>query len=238
MKNRLHLAIVVALIVITSFLGSIVIPLEAKEKPSAFKLALGPKTLAILPFENNSITDPGKYEPLSKGLSAMLITDLSQAGTSLKLIERSKIQSLLKEIELSLAGVVDDSTAIRAGKILGAQNIAFGSFVVFGDIVRIDTRIIKVETGELVRAESISGNSSNFMNLERELAKKIATSLKVAFRPKTTVSGSDITAALYFSKGLDAMDRGNREEAKQLFLKCIELDPAYKVQVDNVQGLN
>jgi hypothetical protein len=76
------------------------------------------------------------------------------------------------------------------------------------------------------------------MNLERELAKKIATSLKVAFRPKTTASGSDITAALYFSKGLDAMDHGNREEAKQLFLKCIELDPAYKVQVDNVQGLN
>jgi TolB-like protein len=237
MKNRLYLAIGLLLIVFVPFLGSAV-PLEAKEEPSAFELALGPKTLAILPFENNSITDPGKYEPLSKGLSAMLITDLSQAGTSLKLIERGKIQSLLKEIALSQSGIVDDSAAIRAGKILGAQNIAFGSFVVFGNIVRIDTRIIKVETGELVRAESITGDSSNFMNLERELAKKIAASLKVAFMPKTTASGSGIAAALYFSNGLDAMDRGNNEEAKQLFLKSIRIDPAYKIQVNNVQGLN
>lgn len=237
MKNRLHFAIGFVLIAFALFLGGAPL-LEAKEKPSAFKIALGPKTLAILPFENNSVTDPDKYEPLSKGLSAMLITDLNQAGTTLKLIERNKIQSLLKEIARSQAGIVDDSTAIRAGKILGAQNIAFGSFVVFGDIVRIDTRIIKVETGELVRAESVSGNSSNFMNLERELAKKIAASLKVAFMPKTATSGSDINAALYFSQGLDAMDRGDKEDANRLFLKSIELDSAYKIQVDNVRGIN
>ena len=237
MKKRIHLTIGLVLVAFAPFLGSAA-PLEAKEKPSAVELARAPKTLAILPFENNSVTDPDKYEPLSKGLSAMLITDLNQAGTTLKLIERNKIQSLLKEIALSQAGIVDDSAAIRAGKILGAQNIAFGSFVVFGDIVRIDTRIIKVETGELVRAESVSGNSSNFMNLERELAKKIAASLKVAFMPKTATSGSDINAALYFSQGLDAMDRGDKEDANRLFLKSIELDSAYKIQVDNVRGIN
>jgi len=55
-----------------------------------------PKTLAILPFENNAITDADRYEPLSKGLSAMLITDLNRSGTGLRLIERTKIQSLLK----------------------------------------------------------------------------------------------------------------------------------------------
>ena len=35
-----------------------------------------PRTLAILPFENNSVTQPEHFEPLSRGLSAMLITDL------------------------------------------------------------------------------------------------------------------------------------------------------------------
>lgn len=207
-------------------------------KPGAVPLDQIPKTLAIFPFENNSVTDPERFAPLSKGLSAMLITDLNRSGSTLKLIERNKIQALLKEIALSQSGNVDESTAVRAGNILGAQTIAFGSFMVLGKRVRIDTRIIRVETSELIMAESIDGSSDDFMNLERKLAKKIADSLKVAFQPETATSESDIDAALYFSRGLEAMDRGDKEEAQRLFKKSIELDPAYKKQVDNVQGLN
>ena len=61
----------------------------------------GSSTMAILPFENNSVTDAEKYEPLSQGLAAMLITDLKKYGSSLKLIERLQIQALLKEIALA-----------------------------------------------------------------------------------------------------------------------------------------
>ncbi len=209
-----------------------------KVKPRAAPLDQVLKTLAILPFENNSVTDPEHYAPLTKGLSAMLITDLDKGGSTLKLVERGKIQSLLKEIALGQSGTVDEVTAVRAGNMLGAQTIAFGSFIVLGKKVRIDTRIIRVETSELIMAESIEGNSDDFMNLERELAKKIADSLKVVFQPESATSESDINAALYFSRGLDALDRGDKEEAKRLFKKSIELDPAYKKQVDNVRGLN
>lgn len=211
------------------------VQLAAQERPSEVSaLNQDPKTLAILPFENNSITDPERYAPLSKGLSAMLITDLNQSGSTLKLIERTKIQDLLKEMALSLSGSVDESTAVSVGKVLGAQTIAFGSFIVLGGNVRIDVRIIKVETSELVMAESIMGNSDDFLNLERNLAKKIAGSLKMAFKPETATPKSDINAALYFSKGLEAWDRGNKAEAKRFFDKCIELDYAYKEQIDNL----
>jgi TolB-like protein len=226
--------------VITTFLVTIgcVTPQKTKVELQPARLEQIPKTLAIFPFENNSVTDPERFAPLSKGLSAMLISDLNKSGTALKLIERDKIQSLLKEIALSQTGSVDSSTAVRAGKILGAQTIAFGSFIVLGKSVRIDTRIIKVETSELVMAESILGNVDNFMGLERELATKIAASLKVALQMKPGVGKSDINAALYFSRGLEALDRNNRTQARELFKKSIELDPAYKQQVDNVQGLN
>jgi len=195
-----------------------------------------PTTLAILPFENNSITEPEKYAPLSKGLAAMLITDLKKTGTSLKLIERGKIQAIIKEIALGQTGSVDKSTAMKAGKILGAQSIAFGSFMVLGQNVRIDIRIVKVETSELIMSEGIDGSADNFITLERELAQKIADSLKVALKPSTGKSKSDINAAIYFSQGLDALDRGDTAEAKRLFDKCIKLDSAYKDQVAEAGG--
>ncbi|HEU18924.1 MAG TPA: hypothetical protein ENO00_06000 [Deltaproteobacteria bacterium] len=194
-----------------------------------------PRTLAILHFENNSITEPEKYHPLSKGLAAMLITDLIQNQNVLKIIERNKIEEILKEIALSQTGSVDNATALRAGRILGAQSIAFGSFVVLGKNVRIDTRIINVETSEMIMAENIIGLSDSFMQLEQELAKKIARALNATFRPAGKAPKGDIEAALYFSQGVEALDRGDTVTADKYFKKAIDRDPSYRDHINAIR---
>ena len=55
------------------------------------------KTVAISYFDNTSGSE--QYNHLSKGLADMLITDLSNVK-SLKIVEREKLESLLKEIDL------------------------------------------------------------------------------------------------------------------------------------------
>jgi len=225
-------------VVVAAFLACCAGPPEASREETATALVdKPPETLAILPFENNSVTDPERFEPLSKGLAAMLTTDLNKNGSALKLIERNKIQALLKEIALSQAGSVDNATAVRVGKILGAQAIAFGSFMVLGSDVRIDVRIIKVETSELIVSESIMGTSDGFMELESRLAEKIAGSLRVALAPKQPTAESSIEAALYFSQGLEALDRGDKETARKFFDQCIAQDPGYKDQVEKAEGM-
>ncbi len=196
-----------------------------------------PKTLAILPFENNSVTDADRFAPLSKGLPAMIITDLNKNGSGLKLVEREKIQALLKEIAFGQTGAVDETQAVKVGKILGAQAIALGSFMVLGKKIRMDVRLIKVETSELVLAEAITGESEDFMRLEQNLAAKIADSMKAVLPPRKDLSGSGIEAALYFSQGLNALDQGDKARAGELFAKCVELDPIYKTQVENIKEL-
>ena len=238
MKHLRCYAAVIVLTALLTLMGCAGIQEPIKEESAADMRAQRPKTLAILPFENNSVTDPEQFAPLEKGLPAMLITDLKNNVNTLKVIEREKIQSLLKEIALSQSGHVDKTTATRAGKILGAQATTFGSFMVLGSQVRIDARIIKVETSEVLMAESILGNSDDFINLERQLARKIAESLNAAFKPQPTASKSDIRAALYFSKGVDAFDRGDRKEAERLFNTCVEIDPSYQEQVDGITGVN
>jgi TolB-like protein len=197
-----------------------------------------PETLAILPFENNSVSDAQRYEPLSKGLAAMLITDLNKQESALKLIERDKIAALLQEIALGQSGVVDQATALRAGRILGAQSIAFGSFMVLAEQVRIDLRIVNVETSELILADSIIGASDAFIALEGRLAAKIARSLRIAFKPEAPGAAGSMDAALLFSLGVAALDRGETAEADRLFAQCVDLDPAYRYQVDSVKGAN
>lgn len=194
-----------------------------------------PTTLAVLPFENNAVTDHKAYEPLAQGLAAMLITDLKLAGAGLKVIERAQIAALLKEIALGQTGMIDAGTAVQAGRLLGAQAIAFGSFMVLGNDVRMDARIIKVETSECMLASSIMGKKDDFMKLERQLAEKIAASLKTTLAPAPAARGG-MDAALLYSRALEALDKGDRAGAEKLFAETVAADPAYKRQVDGVLG--
>ena len=69
---------------------------------------LEPYLFAISYFDNTSGLE--EYNPLSKDLADMLITDLSNVK-SIQIVEREKLESLLKEIELGESKFMDESTA-------------------------------------------------------------------------------------------------------------------------------
>ncbi|WP_462325228.1 CsgG/HfaB family protein [Desulfoplanes sp.] len=196
--------------------------------------AAPPKTLAILPFENNSITSPQTYTPLSNGLAAMLAGDLQQNNNAVKIVERAKIAALLKEIALGQTGSIDTATAVKAGRMLGAQSIGIGAFTVLGNQVRMDCRIIKVETSEIVMAESITGSSNDFLGLEKKLAQNIAQSLDMGLA--IAKEQGNMEAALLFSRGAKALDAGDREKADILFERCLAIAPGYKQQIDGLRA--
>ncbi|MFZ5562662.1 MAG: CsgG/HfaB family protein [Thermodesulfobacteriota bacterium] len=194
------------------------------------------RTLAILPFENNSVTDPATYDPLKSGLSVMLITELANSGVSFKLVERDRIRALIDEMSLGQTGVIDPATAARMGKLLGAQTIGFGAFMVMDKNVRIDMRIIEVETGAMVMAESITGKTGDFFTLERDLAQKIAKSMEAREAVGQASSKSSIEAALLFARGVDALEAGNSDAADAFFKKAIKQDKSYQKQVDRLKN--
>ncbi len=193
------------------------------------------ETLAILPFENNSVTNGEKYAPLGKGFAAMLTTEIARKVPAVKMVERSRIDAILREMQLGMSGATDEETAVRAGYLLGARHIAFGSFMVLGEQVRIDIRFIRVETSAVVAAESVLGGSGEILALIGRLAGNIAVSLSGAISPSSTppVKGK-LEAALFFSRGLEAMNRGMTAEAKGWFEKCVQTDPLYRAQIESL----
>ncbi|MBU4263390.1 MAG: CsgG/HfaB family protein [Proteobacteria bacterium] len=225
-----------AVISLISGCAEVQVQQPAAEQSAQAPSAELPTPLAIFPFENNAVTRHEEYEPLTGGLAAMLITDLRYEATNLKIIERNRIKELLQEIDLSQSGYVDQATALRIGKLLGARSIAFGSFVVLGEQLRIDARLVNVETSETILAESISGTSDQFLQLEKKLAGKLAGAFQERLASsQASASVNNMNAALAFSKGLEALDRGDRQEAESYFRKTIELDPGFTRQVESAR---
>ena len=201
----------------------------------------GPATVAVSYFDNTS-GDP-ELEALRKGLADMLITDL-RVATGLRVVEREKLEALLGEIELVESGYLDARTAQELGKGLGAQLILTGSYLVHGGKVRLDARVLRVETGEVVAAQSEMGSREGFFEMERGLVGKLVPDLGaepteagralLAEAPK-----AEFDAVVAFSRGLDAGDRGDVDAQKEAFRRALEIDPGFtrvRERLDALEG--
>src|SRR4030067_3126095 len=83
----------------------------------------GQNTLAVLYFQDK--TGQMELDPLQKGLTLMLITDLSGVK-DLQLLERGRLQALIEEMGLAGSGLVETGTAPRVGKLSGGQWLGGG----------------------------------------------------------------------------------------------------------------
>ena len=226
--------------------------------PSAI-LAQQPEeiSIAILYFENNSIVDREQLEPLSKGLADMLITEISQIS-AFKVVERQRLQNLMEETRLGLTGAVDENTAQELGKLIGAQTLLLGGFInMFGGKMRIDVRIVEVETGVTLRAEEETGKVDDLFKMTKKLTEKIAKFFDVKLtrddkkRLKEFKGSDNFEATLYYSEGLDAEDvgrrhakEGNKKDALLMFGNAIGLyqlalikSPDFKELYDRIDSV-
>ncbi len=109
----------------------------------------GAATIAILPLNNN--TGDADFRGLGGTLAEIMSVEL--AGRSdLRLVERARIEEVVKELRVGQAEIVDQEAAVRVGRLLGASLMAFGSFSKLGEGYILTARVVRVETGEIINA--------------------------------------------------------------------------------------
>jgi TolB-like protein len=179
------------------------------------------KRLAIIYFDNTG--GEANMDKLKKGLADMLITDLSNVGM-LYIVERDKLESILKEQKLSNSKEFDPNTAAKVGKLVGAQMILTGGYFELGGSMRIDARFIDVETGKILKSDGVDGATSSFFKIQKQLSWKIINNLdiKLSDIEKKEMELNEKSKALSFddlneySSALELYDKGKKAEAKKI----------------------
>lgn len=189
----------------------------------------GLQTLAVMDFTNNSVDQRERFDGLSKGLPSMMINYINN-GVDLKVIERERIQWLLDELELQRQeDVVDQSTAVRTGELLGANAVVFGSYIILNDQMRISARVVNVETGEVLLGEEVTGEAENFFDLIEELSQNVTRAVNV--ETEETQLGNEETnsldAMMAYSDGLQHMERGDYRAAFEKFMEAVDHDDSF-----------
>ncbi len=210
---------------------SFLVPSAQEAKPEAGKEAQ--KVIAVMPFANLA-KDTG-LAWLGEGIAETMTTKLSQVP-SLTVVERTRLDQVLKEIALGQSGVVDDSTAAKAGKMLGAATMVVGAFQKAGESVRLTARSVDVSSGKVLKASEATGKLDEIFALEDKLAGDILSAHGLVLKPEElkvveAKPTSSPEAYEMTSRAEQALRAGNAEKASLFLKKALAADPKYAFAV-------
>jgi tetratricopeptide (TPR) repeat protein len=122
--------------------------LSAKAAAPAPPAPSGP-AIAVLPLTTSggAVDRPG----MGQMIAAMLVTTLVKRGGP-PVVERARLDEVLREHEIQATGYVDPKTAVSMGKVLGARHLITGNVAEFADGLSVDLHLTDVETGKVVAA--------------------------------------------------------------------------------------
>ncbi|MEO0601294.1 MAG: CsgG/HfaB family protein [Myxococcota bacterium] len=188
------------------------------------------RSVAVLPLAKASADEA--YDGLGTALAGMLMTDLSQVP-ELQLVERERLGDILNEIALGDTGYLDPESAQRLGKGVGAEMVVTGSFSVIDGALLMDTRMVAVESGAVLKAASATGPLTDFVSVEKEvvegLIEGLSVKLSMAVRRRLLVQTptESVDALAQYGRGIEATDRGNLDQARRAFEQAIVQDPTF-----------
>ena len=159
-------------------------------------------TIAVFDFENNGLETNEVRQ-----LSTRLENELVKLG-DFKVVERTEIDKVLKEQKLQVSGNVEE-VLIDVGKILGASQIILGSVGKIGNLYTISTKLVDVESGELLLASDFDA--------EDGLSELLQIGLKDVALELTGVSLEKVKYKNYEEIILSAEFEAEKQHDDQLF---------------------
>lgn len=161
--------VITILLVRSCFVNPVVKPFKDEGRKEAFsskyqiaKEELRESIVETLNSRNISSVLIAEYDDLDKNRSKFgrylaedLSSILSSNSNNFIIVDRSRINDLIKERNLNDAGFLAPNTVSELGKAIGVEAIITGKYQKVGDYLKIWIRIIDIEKGELIFNEDL-----------------------------------------------------------------------------------
>jgi len=177
------------------------------------------KSIAVLPFKNDSNDSTNVY--IINGLMESILNNL-QKIEDLRVISRTSVEKYRNSPKIIQ----------EIARELNANYFVEGSGQKIGNNILLNIQLIDASSDKHLWAEQYNREAKDIFKLQMEVAQNIANEIEAIITPEeeeriNKVPTDDLVAYDYFLKGLDLMNKKNREsleDAITYFKKAIEHD--------------
>ena len=182
----------------------------------------GEPVVAVLPFDNMGPEAADTY--FGEGLADTLIHKLGELGELVVLASQSTFQFKGRDLELG-----------EVGAKLGATVIMLGSVQRAGEALRVNARLVEVESGKQLWSGSYDRRVQDVFAIQDEIAGSVTDALHLVLAPEArkrlaTSSTTNLTAYDAYVLGISRLARRtleDRQQAMEYFRQAIAADPNY-----------
>jgi serine/threonine-protein kinase len=160
--------VAIALLVLVAIIAAFVL---LPRKPTHSAVAIGEKSIAVLPFENLSSDKENAY--FAEGIQDEILTDLAKVA-DLKVISRTSVMQYRDSAARNLREI---------GQQLGVAHVLEGSVQRAGNEVRVNTQLINAHTDAHEWAEKYDRPINHVFAIQTEIANAIVQQLQAHLSP-------------------------------------------------------
>lgn len=179
-------------------------------------------SLAVLPFRN--VGEDQAHDYLADGLTDTLITDLSKVSGLVIVCRQSSFA--YRDSDMPLAEIA---------RRFRVRYLILGSVQRSAQRLRIAARVIDSETDATIWAERYDREMGDLFAIEDDVSRNVVQALRIKLTPHEAArlgrgGTANLAAHEILLRGLERFwvyTYESEEEARQLFTRAIELDPAY-----------
>lgn len=198
-------------------------------------------TLAIMEFDVSAVGRQADFAPLGSGIQVML-TNAVATNPSLVLLERQKIEAVIKEQNLVTAGRIDAETAVKVGKLIGAQHVLLGQLVVQSDKdMRLLVRSVNVETSVIEWTDDVRSKGDKVFDMIDAMSARINSGLKLpgvrntkAVKDVGLTGPNQLEAARAFAAAQRLQEKGDTKGAIAMYQKAVSLNGEFGLARTNL----
>lgn len=169
---------------------------------------------------------------LGYGLADMLMTDLGRSA-QVQVVDRLRMDALLRELKLVQAGMVDPATAPRVGRLVRARRLVLGDVTqVPSGQIGINARVADTRDAQVRPAVQASARLDDIFHAEKELAYRILAEMGITLTPAERAAieqrpTANLAAFLAYSRGVRYEVFGQFDAAAREYEAAARLDPAF-----------
>ncbi len=187
-------------------------------------------TVGVLPLR--VVSADTSYASLGFGIAALMAGDLARTDR-LVVVERLRLDAVLRELDLVQRGRVDTASGPRAGRLVGARRVIVGDLAIQSSgALQLGSRIANAASGTVDGAFTGSSTIRQIFDVEKTMVLRILEVLGIPLSPAERRAmerrqTQNLGALVAFSNGVRAEAGRDLERAANFYDAAARLDPGF-----------